>query len=296
MSDEHPVSNDDRTEEPGETSGRVDEDFGSRFNKKLLTIGATVTALVGIVGGIAALRDEASKFIPGTPSSSTSEAIAQIPDQTPASGGDAAATAVGLDATTATQLEDNVQLTQYESLLGPPRSASRVHNGDWLVSAWSTPDIHLAAYSDRDGEVQAYTLTSLGPGFTAPIPYLEDSVRLRESVFADTSDPTGWAAGVYSGSQWSYTEFHVGGAATDDRSLVLAANESANAYDRAPERLSRLGGCGAGSIFDEAPPCDPATLELIRESLHITSFTVGSQQVLQDLERSGVIFYPFEYR
>lgn len=296
MSDESPASETDRTEAPGDKSGPPGEGFGSRFNKKLLTLGATVTALVGIVGGIAALRDEAGKFLPGSSNSPTAEAVADTPGEQSGSGGDTAAKAAGLNATSATQLEDSVQLTRYESLLGPAQSASRVNNGDWLVSTWSTPDIHVAAYSDRDGEVQAYTLTSLGPGFTPLIPYLPASVRLRESVFADLPEPTGWQAQEYPGGRWSFAEFHSGGTATKDRSLVLAANESANAYDRALERLSRLDGCAAGSIFDEAPTCDPTAVELARESLHITSYTVGSAEVLGDLERDGVVFHPFEYR
>lgn len=289
MSDEPPASEGDKTGPPG-------EGFGSRVNKKLLTLGATITALVAIVGGIAALRDEASKFLPGSSDSPTSEAVANTPDDPRAPGGDTAAKAAGLNAASVTQLEDSVQLTQYESLLGPPQSASRVNNGDWLVSTWSTPDIHLAAYSDRDGQVRAYTLTSLGPGFTPTVPYLQDSARLRESVFADAPEPTGWQAQEYPGGRWAFAEFHAGGAATKDRSVVLAADESANTYDRALERLSRLDGCAAGSIFDEAPACDPTTVELVRESLHITSFTVGSAEVLQNLDRSGVVFYPFEYR
>src|SRR5918999_3402544 len=191
-------------------------------NKRLTAVLATLTAIVGLATGVLTLRDE---LFPGS--------------DEPAAGQEGA-----LTPQTASKLSADVQLSTYEQLLGPATGKRRLQNDEWLVSTWESPDIAVSAFSNRDEQVIAYTLTSLGPDFTPLVEQARGGIRLRQSVFADIPDePTG-SSGVFPpNGSWSYEEFHRGGGATGGLSVVLAASFAANADDEAATELGTLGDC-----------------------------------------------------
>ena len=196
-------------------------------------------------------------------------------------------------AANAAQLSDDVQLGRFVQLLGAPASQKRLQNDEWLVSTWESPDIAVSAFSNRDSQVVAFTLTSLGPGFTPLIEYVRGGIRLRASVFAEIpDDPTG-IAGVYPpNARYSYEEFYQGGGATQGKSVVLAASYEANADDAAATELSQLSDCLTFSIFEERRGCSPDRLKILRSGLHVTSMTVGERPALEALASDGALFFP----
>jgi hypothetical protein len=200
-----------------------------------------------------------------------------------------------LTAATADRLSDDVQLSRFVDLLGAPLSQERLQNGDWLASTWKSPDIAVTSFSNRDSQVEAYTLTSLGPEFTPNVEYVRGSVRLRTSVFADVQDePTG-VSGVYPpNGRFSYEEFYLGGGATEGKSVVLAASYAANADDPASELLELQ--CVMYSIFEGSLGCSLEQLTTVRSGLHITSVTVGESTTLEALTEASALFFPAEYR
>jgi hypothetical protein len=191
------------------------------------------------------------------------------------------------------QLSDDVQLSRFVQLLGAPLSQKRLQNDEWLVSTWESPDIAVSAFSNRDSQVVAFTLTSLGPGFTPLVEYVRGGVRLRASVFADIRDDPTSIAGVYPpNGSYSYEEFHQGGGATQYKSVVLAASYAANADDAPATELIKLNDCLPFSIFEERRGCSPERLEILRSGLHVTSMTVGESSALEALASDGALFFP----
>lgn len=86
-----------------------------------------------------------------------------------------------------------------------------MQNDEWLESTWESPDIAVAAFSNRDSQVVAFTLTSMGPDFAPLVEYVRGGIRLRNSLFADIPDtPTG-IEGIYPpNAAYSYEEFFAG--------------------------------------------------------------------------------------
>jgi hypothetical protein len=244
-------------------------------HKKLTAVLATGTAIVGLATGVLTLRDE---LFPGS----------DEPDET-----SAASPRRTLRPATASELSDDVQLSRFEHLLGAAASKKRLQNDEWLVSTWESPDIGVSAFSNRDSQVVAYMLTSLGPDYTPVVEFVRGGIRLRDSVFADIPDePTG-TAGVYPlNGAYSYEEFYLGGGATEGKSVVLAASFAANADDVAATELGRLGDCLPFSIFETSRGCSSDRITALRTGLHVTSMTVGEASALEALAQDGASFYP----
>jgi hypothetical protein len=243
-------------------------------HKKLVAVIATATAIVGLTTGVLALSD---RFFPD--------------DDEPAPGPTAAEGK--LIPATAAELSDGLQLTRFEQLLGAPTTRKRLRNDEWLVSTWDSPDIAVSAFSNRDSQVVAYTLTSLGPDYTPLVDHVRGGVRLRDSVFADLPDKPTQVAGVFPpNGRFFYSELYVGGGATGGKSVVLSASFAANAGDRAVTELSGLGDCMPLSIFAEARGCTPERVSALRRGMHVTSMTVGEAPALEALSRDGASFFP----
>ena len=243
-------------------------------HKKLTAGLATGTAIVGLATGVLTLRGQ---IFAGSDQPSTESASSQGGTLTPA---------------TASKLSTDVQLSHFEQLLGAPASRQRLQNDEWLMSTWVSPDIAASAFSNRDSQVVAYTLTSLGPDYTPLVEYMRGGIRLRASVFSDTPDePTG-VAGVYPpNARWSYEEFYLGGGATQNKSVVLAASFAANADDSATELL-QLSDCLPFSVFEEVAGCPSERVRTLRAGLHVTSMTVGEVSALEALAQDGALFFP----
>jgi hypothetical protein len=198
-----------------------------------------------------------------------------------------------LTAATASKLSDDLQLSRFEQLLGPAASRRRLQNDEWLVSTWESPDIAVSAFSNRDSQVVAYMLTSLGPDYTPLVEYVRGGIRLRDSLFADIPDePTGVTGVFPPNGRYSYEEFYLGGGATEGKSVVLAASFAANADDRAATELGQLSDCLPFSIFEEERGCASNRLTTLRTGLHVTSMTVGEASALEALAEDGALFYP----
>ena len=253
--------------------------WAAAHKKKLVaafaTVLATATAIVGLATGILTLRDQLfrSSDVPAKDSVASSEAR--------------------LTSATASQLSDDIQLSRFEQLLGPPVSRKRLQNDEWLVSTWESSDIAVSAFSNQNSQVVAYMRTSLGPGYTPVAEYVRGGIRLRASVFAELPDePTG-VAGLYPlNARYSYEEFYRGGGATEGKSVVLAASFAANADDAAATELSRLRDCMPYSIFEERTGCPSDRVKTLRMGLHVTSMTIGEASVLEALANDGAMFYP----
>lgn len=260
------------------------------WNKKLTAVVATATAVVGLTSGVVALGKDLFSFGGGD---DTPAAVAPAPALNPAAPSDPTAeTATGLTPLTAEKLETNVQLSSYEQKFGKPVSKERLQNDEWQVSTWATSDIRVDAFSDRNDQVLAYMLTSLSPNFGPVVKYLPGGIRLRSSVFTDTAD-AGVAAGVFPpNARWWYEEYHVGAAATEYKSVVLAASYAANADDAAATEITGLRDCLGFSVFESSAGCPPDRVEKLRSGLHITSMTVGESAVLEALAADGAEFHP----
>jgi hypothetical protein len=245
-------------------------------HKKLTTGLATATAIVGLATGVLTLRSQL--FAGDKPSAET--ASSQRGTLTPA---------------TASMLSPDLQLGRFEQLLGMPASRERLQNDEWLMSTWVSPDIAVSAFSNRDSQVVAYTLTSLGPDYTPLVEYMRGGIRLRASVFSETPDEPKGVAGVFPpNARWSYEEFYLGGGATQNRSVVLAASFAANADDSAATELVQLSDCLPFSVFEEAHGCAPERVRTLRAGLRVTSMTVGEVAALEALAQDGALFFPQE--
>lgn len=244
-----------------------------RGHKKLAAMLGTATAIVGLATGVLTLRDQ---IFSGDEPANESAASRQG-RLTPA---------------TASKLSDDMQLSRFEQLLGPPGTTERLQNDEWLVSTWESPDIAVSAFSNRDSQVVAYMLTSRGPDYTPLVEYLPGGIRLRDSVFADIPDEPDGIEGVYPpNARFSYQEFYRGGGATEGKSVVLAASYAANADDPATE-IGELSCLTYSSIFDRRRGCPPDRLTALRKGLHVTSMTVGEASALEALAGDGALFYP----
>jgi hypothetical protein len=244
-------------------------------HRGLTAVLATATAIVGLATGVLTLRDQ---LFSG--------------DDEPA-GNAPAAQAAALTPQNVARLSDDVQLSRYEELLGPAASKRRLQNDEWLASTWESPDIAVTAFSNRDEQVVAYTVTSLGPDFTPLAEFVPGGIRLRESVFADLPDaPTGTSGVFPPNGRWSYEEYFLGGGATQGKSTVLAASFAANADDEAATQLGELGDCLPFSIFETAPGCPPDRVQALRSGLRVTSMTVGEASALEALSQDGALFFP----
>jgi hypothetical protein len=244
-------------------------------HKKLTAVLATATAIMGLATGVLTLRDE---LFPGGDEPAKQSTASPEGTLTPA---------------TASKLSDDIQLSRFEQLLGAAASRKRLQNDDWLVSTWESPDIAASAFSDRNSQVVAYMLTSLGPDYTPLVEYVRGGVRLRDSVFADVRDEPAGVAGVYPpNARFSYQEFFLGGGATEGKSVVLAASFAANADDSAATELIQLNDCLPFSIFEKGRGCPSERLTTLRTGLHVTSMTVGEPSALEALSDDGASFYP----
>jgi hypothetical protein len=253
-------------------SGTEERPGWSSAQKRLTAVVATLTAIVGLATGVLTLRDQ---LFPGSDDKATSGQEGSLTPQT------------------AAKLSDDVQLSTYEELLGPATAKRRLQNDEWLVSTWESPDVAVSAFSNRDEQVVAYTLTSLGPDFTPLVEQVRGGIRLRQSVFSDIPDaPTG-STGVFPpNGSWSYEELHRGGGATGGKSVVLAASFAANADDEAATELGPLADCLAFSIFETRGGCPPKRVETLRSGLPVTSVTVGEAAALDALAQDGATFFP----
>jgi hypothetical protein len=246
------------------------------IHKRALAFIAAAAAVVGLATGVLTLWNQ----LFGGDDDSTGKETTQTQQ------GAVAASAVR-------QLTDDVQLTEFVDVLGPPLSQKRLQNDEWLLSTWESPDIAVGAFSDRDSQVVAYTVTSLGPDFTPLVEHVPGGVRLRESVFADVETAPAGTAGVYPpNGRYSYEEFFMGGGATDGKSVVLAASYAANADDQAATGILELSGCLPFSVFEAQQGCGSSQVQELRNSLHVTSVTIGSQSALMALSSDGALFFP----
>lgn len=245
-------------------------------HKRLTAVLATATALVGLATGVLTLRG----FFAGDDEPAPPERSRPMPR-------------AGLTAGAVAKLEDDVQLSRFTALLGKPASRRRLQNDEWLESTWQSPDIVVTAFSNRDSQVVAYTVTSLGPDFTPWVEHLPGGIRLRDAVFADVPvDPSG-ATGVFAPSgEWSYQELYRGARATAHKSVVLAASFAANRDDKAAAEIDDLYDCLGASIFEERRACPPARVETLRRGVHVTSMTVGDAEALEALASNGAAFHP----
>ena len=244
-------------------------------HKKLTAALATATAIVGLATGVLTLRGQ---LFNGSDEPRAERAASQNGALTPA---------------TASKLTTDVQLGHFEQLLGAAASRERLQNDEWLVTTWESPDIGVSAFSDRDSQVVAYTLTSLGPDYTPLVEHMRGGIRLRASVFGDIPDaPTGVAGLFPANAQWSYEEFYLGGGATDGKSVVLAASFAANADDVAATELVQLSDCLPFSVFREGRGCASERVKTLRAGLHVTSVTVGDASALEALAQDGALFFP----
>jgi hypothetical protein len=186
----------------------------------LVAVLGTVALILGLVTSVLTLRDQLFPRSDEPAEKGTSSSPGMV------------------TAANAAQLSDNVQLGRFVQLLGAPASQKRLQNDEWLVSTWESPDIAVSAFSNRDSQVVAFTLTSLGPSFTPLVEYVRGGIRLRASVFAEIpDDPTG-IAGVYPpNAAYSYEEFYQGGGANQNKSVVFAGSYAANADDAAATEL-----------------------------------------------------------
>ena len=192
---------------------------------------------------------------------------------------------------TASQLTDDVQLSRFVELLGAPLSQERLQNDEWLASTWQSLDLAVTAFSNGDAQVVAFTLTSLGPGFTPVVEHLPGGVRLRTSAFADVStEPVGVAGNYPANARFSYEELYLGGPGISGRSVVLAASYAANADDPAT-RIAELT-CLPYSVFEQRLGCAPEELAALRKGLHVTSVTIGEWPALEALAQDGAFFHP----
>jgi hypothetical protein len=244
-------------------------------HKRLTAVFATAAAIVGLATGVLTLRDQLfpRSDLPADQGTSSPEGM--------------------VTAATAAQLSDDVQLGRFVQLLGAPASQNRLQNDEWLVSTWESPDIAVNAFSNRDSQVVAFTLTSLGPGFTPLVEHVRGGIRLRSSVFADVrDDPAGIAGNYPPNGAYSYEEFYLGGGATQGKSVVLAASYAANADDATTTALLQLNDCLPFSVFEEGRGCSPDRLQILRSGLHVTSMTVGERPALEALASDGAVFFP----
>lgn len=261
----------------------------AQAHKALTAVIATLTALVTLASGALALHDRLR-----------SPSAVAVPSAAPVAGGTGpaatglapAAEAPGLTSSTLARLESGVQLSVYEQLLGPPLSRERLQSDEWLATSWESTDAEVTAFSDRDDQVVAYRITSLGPDSTPVVEHLPGGLRLRDSDFADVPlQPTG-IAGIYPpNGSWSYTELHTGSWASQYLSTVLGTGFLAGADDEGALGLLALP-CLPLSVFERALGCSPEEVQALREELTVTSMTVGELAVLEALAADGALFVP----
>lgn len=242
---------------------------GWTVGKKLTALLATAGAVVGLATGTLTLRDQL------------------FPEEKGAGKGDGE-----VSVATASQLSDDVQFSRFEELLGPPLRRERLRAGEYVKSEWESTDVAVVAYSDRQAQVVAYTLTALAPQFNPLVEQVRGGVRLRSSVFADIDDEPQGVSGVYPpNGQWSYTELYGGGYPTRYKQVVLAASWTANANDAAATELTNVADCLPFSVFEARAGCDRNRVEALRKGLHITSMTIGEPAALEAVGRAGALFF-----
>lgn len=247
-------------------------------HKKLTGTIATVATIIGIATGALTLHSEFfGADETAAPSSGTGDTAVRGGTVTPSN---------------VAKLSTDVQVSRFEELLGAPESQERLQNDEWLNSTWSSPDIMVGAFSNRDSQVISFTVTSLGPEYTPLVKYIRGGIRLRASVFSEIPDEPAGIAGVYPpNARFSYEEFYLGGGATEGQSTVLAASFAANADDEATELIS-LGDCLPLSVFEERTGCSQSRLDPLRSGLAVTSMTVGDVSALEALAQDGALFFP----
>jgi hypothetical protein len=256
-------------------------------HKRLTAVLATMTAIVGLATGVLTLRG----FFAGDDEPAPTEQTG--PREPTTAEQNAPASEAGLSAGAVAKLEDDVQLNRFTALLGKPASRRRLQNDEWLETMWQSPDVAVAAFSNRDSQVVAYTVTSLGPDFTPAVEHLPGGIRLRRSVFADVRVEPSGATGVFPPSgEWSYEELYRGAQATDDKSVVLAASFAANADDEAATEIDDHCDCLGASIFEDRRGCPPERVRTLRSGLRVTSMTVGAADALEALADGGAAFHP----
>lgn len=192
------------------------------------------------------------------------------------------------------QLEDGVQISRFEEILGEPSSREQLRDG-FLRTEWRATEAVVIAFTDSLDQVVAYTVTAMSPKFVVDIPFTAGGIRLVSSTFADTGMDPGGVSGVYPPSgRWSYEELHGGGFATQYREVVLAAGYTSTAVDEAAATvIPDLADCLAFSVWEESGGCSPELLAPLRE-MRVTSMTIGEAGRLRELSAAGAVFFAEE--
>lgn len=192
------------------------------------------------------------------------------------------------------QLQDGVQVSRFEEILGKPSSSEQLRDG-FLHTEWRATEAVVIAFTDSLDQVVAYTVTAMSPTFVVAVPATPGGVRLVSSTFADTGTDPAAASGVYPPSgRWSYEELHGGGFATQYRQVVLAAGfTSTAASEAAATDIPDLADCLPSSLWEEDGGCSPERRAALR-AMHVTSMTIGEADRLRELSAAGAVFFAEE--